>query len=297
MRDIPPALAARLRGGATTLCRCWRVVRRDGIVLGFTDHDRDLAFLDTRFEARSGLEAAEATAELGFAVGGGDVSGALTGSGITERDIAAGRYDDALVQAWLVDWGDAQVRLLLEEWSIGEIRLADGVFVAELRAATHRFDEPRGLSYRRACSADLGDERCRVDLSGPPFAREAVVLATDGATSLTAAALADAEAGWFTGGRLTWTSGAQAGLAVEVQAHRRLPGAGALDLWRRTSHPIRPGDAFRVTAGCDKSLATCGRTFSNVANHRGFPHLPGNDFVLKTARQGEPGLDGGSLFR
>jgi hypothetical protein len=42
MRIIPPALQARLDGGATTLARCWIVTRRDGVVQGFTDHDEDL---------------------------------------------------------------------------------------------------------------------------------------------------------------------------------------------------------------------------------------------------------------
>ena len=77
MRTIPSALADHLDGGVTTLARCWKLTRRDGATFGFTDHDRDLAFAGTTFEARTGLEAAEASAELGFAVGGGEVSGAL----------------------------------------------------------------------------------------------------------------------------------------------------------------------------------------------------------------------------
>ena len=68
MRDIPSGLAAHLADGVTTLCHCWKLIRRDGVTFGFTDHDRDLAFGGVAFAARSGLEAAEATAELGFAV-------------------------------------------------------------------------------------------------------------------------------------------------------------------------------------------------------------------------------------
>jgi uncharacterized phage protein (TIGR02218 family) len=57
------------------------------------------------------------------------------------------------------------------------------------------------------------------------------------------------------------------------------------------------GDAFRIAAGCDKRFSTCREKFANAVNFRGFPHMPGNDFVLRVARQGEPGMDGGSLFR
>ena len=106
MRDIPADLAAHLAGGATTLCHCWRLTRSDAVVLGFTDHDADLSFDDTLFAAGSGLEPAEASVELGFAIGGGDVSGALVSAGITEADILAGRYDDALIETWLVNWAE-----------------------------------------------------------------------------------------------------------------------------------------------------------------------------------------------
>ena len=62
MRTIPPNLAAHLTDGVTTLCHCWRLIRRDGTAFGFTDHDRDLVFGGTTYAARSGLEAAEASA-------------------------------------------------------------------------------------------------------------------------------------------------------------------------------------------------------------------------------------------
>lgn len=87
MREIPAALALHLGEGVTTLCRCWRLTRRDGFALGFTDHDRDLVVAGQLYAAGSGLEAAEATAELGFAVGGGEVSGALSSPALTEADI------------------------------------------------------------------------------------------------------------------------------------------------------------------------------------------------------------------
>ena len=131
MRPMPPGLAAHLDGGVTTLCRCWKLTRDDGLVFGFTDHDRDLAFAGVTFAARTGLEAAEAASELGFAVGGGEVSGALASAGITEDDLAAGLYDNASVETWLVNWAEPEERLLLDAGSIGEIRRADGAFVAE----------------------------------------------------------------------------------------------------------------------------------------------------------------------
>src|SRR4051812_547044 len=187
MRTLPPGLAAHLERGATTLCRCWKLARRDGAVAGFTDHDRDLVFNGVTFAARTGLEAAEVASELGFAVGGGEVSGALVSAGITEDDLAAGLYDDASVETWLVNWQNTEERLLLDVGSIGEMRRADGAFVAEVRGLMHRLDEERGRLYTVTCSADADDPKCCVNLPG--FGGAGVVAATDGGLGFSTASL------------------------------------------------------------------------------------------------------------
>ena len=55
MKQLSPSLQSHLDTGATTLAWCWRVTRGDGAVLGFTDHDRDLTFDGTTFEAATGF--------------------------------------------------------------------------------------------------------------------------------------------------------------------------------------------------------------------------------------------------
>jgi uncharacterized phage protein (TIGR02218 family) len=289
LRDLPAAFAAHLAEGATTLCRCWTLARRDGARLGFTDHDRDLTFGGLTYAARTGLEAAEASAELGFAVSGGDVAGALTALGLTEADIAGGLYDGAAVETWLVDWRAPETRLLLDIGTLGEIRRAGDAFVAELRGLADRLDAERGRSFRATCGADLGDARCRVDLAA--FRTTGTVADLPEPGALTAALAGTFPEGLFTGGRLAWTGGANAGAVADV---RRQAGA-RLELWEAPSRPVAVGDAFRLSAGCDRHLATCRDRFANAVNFQGFPHMPGNDFVA--AGTAQPALDGGSLFR
>lgn len=290
MREIDADLAAHIAAGVTSLCRCWRLIRRDGVIMGFTDHDGDLAFGGTVFQAGTGLDAAEATQELGFAVSGGDVAGALISGGITEDDVEAGLYDDAAIEFWLVNWQDAGQRLLIDLYHVGEIRRADGAFVMELRGLTHRLDEERGRLYRAACSADLGDAACGLTIT--PVS--ATVAKAGDALHLTLAGLGDQLEGWFSGGKLIFTSGANVGFEVEIRSHAA---DGTIALWQRAPRPVAPGDAVTLTPGCDKTFATCRNKFANVVNFRGFPHMPGNDFILRVQRQGEPGLDGRSLFK
>ncbi|MHB2211702.1 DUF2163 domain-containing protein [Methylobacterium sp. CM6257] len=291
MRDIPEAFAAHLAGGVTTLCRCWSLRRRDGRALGFTDHDRDLTVAGLVHAARTGLEAAEASAELGFAVSGGDVAGALSSLGLTEADIAGGLYDGAAVETWLVDWTNPETRLLLDVATIGEVRREGDAFVAELRGLTHRLDAERGRTFRATCGADLGDPRCRVDLTA--WQTTGRVTDIPEPATLAVSLAGSFAAGLFTGGRLAWTWGANAGLTADV----RLQLGTLLELWTVPPRPVTPGDRFTVTAGCDKRLATCRDRFANAVNFQGFPHMPGNDTVLRTVSGSDHVLDGGSLFR
>jgi uncharacterized phage protein (TIGR02218 family) len=293
MKTLQPALAAHLAGEATTLARCWVLTRSDGVVMGFTDHDRDLSISGVTCRAATGLDAAEANAELGFAVGGGDVSGALSAAGLTEADLAAGRYDGASVVSWLVNWEDPAQALVTGRAMIGEIRRSDIGFVAELRGEAHRFDEERGRLFTAGCGADLGDARCGVAIG--PFTGS--VSSSDGRFTLASGDLPPMPDGWFTGGKLAFESGGNAGFATEIKLHRAGAGDAEFSLWQGAPSPITAGDVFSVTLGCDKSFATCRDRFGNAVNFRGFPQMPGNDALIRIARQGEAGMDGGSLLR
>jgi uncharacterized phage protein (TIGR02218 family) len=292
MRTLPPALSEHLQSGATTLCRCWRLTRRDGTVQGFTDHDEDLDFDGTLFRAGTGFEGAELEARLGFAVTGTEVHGALSDDSLNESDLAAGRYDDAKVEVFLVNWSDVAQRILLRTGHLGEVRREGAAFAAEVRGLAARLNEERGRIFAATCDADLGDARCAVDLDNPAFRGEGSVLAVEGASLIRVAGLDAFANDWFTRGKLTFSTGPNVGLAVEVKEHRIEAGEVRLSLWQQMPEPIAEGDLFVVTAGCDKRFETCRMKFANAVNFRGFPHLPGNDFVASYAMPGEPGHDG-----
>jgi uncharacterized phage protein (TIGR02218 family) len=292
MRTIPSALAAHLASGATTTCRCWRLTRRDGAVQGFTDHDEDLVFGDTLFRSGGGFEGSEVEARLGLAVTGTEIHGALAGESLNEADLAAGRYDDAKVELFLVNWADVTQRLLLRVGHLGEVRREGAAFAAEVRGLAARLNEERGRIFSATCDADLGDARCGFDLQDPVFRGEGTVAAVEGGSLIRVSGLDAFAPEWFARGKLTFASGANAGLSVEVKEHRVESGEVRLALWQQMPEPVANGDLFVVTAGCDKRFETCRSKFDNAVNFRGFPHLPGSDFVVSYAVPGEPGHDG-----
>ena len=144
MSIYPAALAAHLEGETTTVCHCWRLTRRDGVIKGFTDHDRRLTVNGDIFQPLSGFTATEARDTLGLAVDTVDVEGALSSDDIGEADIAAGLYDDAVVETLLVNWATPAQFARLRSATIGKITRRDNAFVAELKSRTHRLDEING---------------------------------------------------------------------------------------------------------------------------------------------------------
>jgi uncharacterized phage protein (TIGR02218 family) len=162
------------------------------------------------------------------------------------------------------------------------VRREGGAFTAELRGPADRLSQESGRLYTARCSADLGDARCRADLTDPARHGAGHVAALLSASAFRAGGLGAFAEGVFSGGRLSWTGGANAGLAIEIKQHRIVGGEAELTLWQAMAEPIASGDAFTVTAGCDKAFATCRDKFANAANFRGFPQIPGNDFLMSS---------------
>lgn len=285
MKTLAAGLQAHLDSGATTLCWCWRLTRRDGIALGFTDHDRDLIFDGTTFEAAAGFSATEIKDAVGLSVDNLDVEGALQSGRLDEAQLAGGAFDEARVEIFRVNWQDTSQRVLMRTGSLGEVKRTGSAFSAEVRGLAHYLGQPKGRLYQYTCDADLGDARCGVALDNPAYRGTGVVTVALSSRSFVASGLGAYANGWFARGLVTFTSGANAGRAMEVKLHALSAGVVTLELWQELAAAPDIGDAFTVTAGCDRHLATCRDRFGNVANFRGFPHMPGNDFVTSFARQ------------
>ena len=283
MKSLPTGLQAHLDAGTTTLAWCWRITRSDGQIFGFTDHDLALIFAGTTFEPESGFAPSEIRSAQDFSVDAQDVEGALTSDRITETDILDGRWDNAEVEVWRVNWASTDQRLLMRRGNFGDIRRGRTSFVAEVRSLAHWLNQTVGRTYQFSCDADLGDARCGVNLTSPLRSAAGTVATLLGDRGFAAAALGAFATGIFTMGVVSWTTGANAGRKAEVADFA----GGAISLFEAPVRPIAIGDGLLVTAGCDKQFATCTAKFGNGPNFRGFPHMPGEDAVMRYPNQGD----------
>ncbi|QBX99848.1 DUF2163 domain-containing protein [Rhodophyticola sp. CCM32] len=286
------ALDAHLAEGATGVARCWKLIRRDGVCFGFTDHDEALAFDGVTFKAESGLTAAALSQTTGLSVDNTEAVGALSDAAITEADIEAGRFDGAWVEAWLVKWDAPEARVLQFRGSIGELVRQNGAFSAELRGLAEAMNQPQGRVYQKSCTAILGDGVCGFDLDTAGYSTERPVEVIEEARVFLFEGLDTFEPRWFEKGRVRVLSGAAEGLVGMVKNDRFSEGVRRVELWEPLRAAIVAGDMVRLEAGCDKRMETCRLKFDNLLNFRGFPDIPGEDWLISvpartTTRNGQ----------
>ena len=262
-----------MTGGVTTIAIAWTIVRRDGVTVRLTDHDRDLTIAGDTYRAAPGMTPSAVKRSDGLEADTMDVAGALTSAAITERDLLAGRWDGARVRLAAVDWTAGSVIAELGSGTIGSVETRDDSFTAELRGAAARLDRPVAEETSPACRAELGDRRCRVAMATRRgFAR---VTAADGAV-LTLDRAEPSPNGWAAG-RLRWFGGANSGLESVIAAS-----AGAsITLRAAPAFAAAAGTLIEISEGCDKTIATCAGRFGNAVNFRGEPYLPGIDLLTR----------------
>ncbi|WP_170788807.1 DUF2163 domain-containing protein [Ruegeria lacuscaerulensis] len=286
------SLQAHLQTGLTTTCRCWAIMRPDGQVYGFTDHDLELQFEGLTFKASTGLTAAAVEQATGLSIDNSEAMGALSDAAVREQDIEAGRFDGAEVKAWLVNWAQPEQRNLQFRGSIGEIRRAGGAFHAELRGLTDLLNRPLGRIYQKPCTAVLGDRSCRFDVGAPGFHAEAQIARLTAGSVLEVTGAEAALAAWFERGRVDVLSGQAEGLWASVKQDEPISGGRRITLWSGISGGLAAGDHVRLTAGCDKRMETCRLKFSNLINFQGFPDLPSEDWVMAVPKKSNPNAGG-----
>lgn len=282
MKALSTGLKAHYASGTTTLATCWKATLTDGTVVAATSLDRDIVFGGVTYVASQGYSPSDIESSAELNPDNLEIHGVLASPAINDEDIHSGRWDYAAVEVFEVNYANlAQGRNILRVGTLGEVRGGRSTFMAEMRGLLQAYTRTIVRLVTQECTADLGDSRCKVDLSLTTVS--GTVGSVTGNRVIGDSGRTEA-ADWFTGAKLTWTTGANAGLSMEV----KLSTPGALELAHAMYEPIAAGDTYSVHAGCTKRFTEdCIGKHNNGLNFRGFPDLPGQ----KIYRQG--GVDYG----
>lgn len=296
MLKAPEGFKALLKSGASTICRCWLVTRKDGVKMGFTDHDRPLTFDNIIFDAESGVTASAFETSLGAKPSTMSISGAIKENSINEKDIIRGFYSGADVTMWFVDWSNTNNRILMTRGTISEIRRDKHSFEAEIVGCADLLNRSFGRSYLRTCDCDVGDKRCGIVLQNPIYETVATVVDVLDQESVIFADLEEFSNNWFDFGKFRWLTGENKNVTGRIRLTEKSDNDTVIHFTEMQPLLISVGDRISLTVGCDKNANTCKDKFNNLLNFRGFPHMPGDDWVTSYPTTGVV-HDGGSLLR
>ena len=282
MKQISSGLTAHIAGEVTTLATCWKLARRDGVIFGFTDHDSDISYSGVTYQASTGFTPSAIESSSSLSIDNLDVEGMLSAGNITEADIMAGRYDFAEIEIFQLNYQDTtQGSLRLRRGWLGELSIHKQQFIAEVRGLSQKLAQTIGELYSPSCRATLGDSRCKVNLASYTVSGTAVNIISNQAFVDSARS---EDTGKFNFGVITFTSGANSGLSMEIKEHIHMSGSGGkFTLALPMPFTLLAGDSFSMTQGCDKTTQSCFARFNNIANFRGEPYVPGLDRMLETA--------------
>ena len=276
MRSIPSHIQDMIEEQLITLCTCWYVKLQGGQEYGYTSHDSDLSINGLTYKSSAGLTPTAVSASLGAQPGSADMHAIDDPSAQIIEDFLSGRYDGAEVEVFLVDPNAPEDgRVVLQHGKIADIEIQGSKLRAALKGLLEQLAMTSVVEVSSpACRATLGDGRCKVDLSS--YAVSGSITSLDSQTVFYDSNNNHAD-GWFNQGKVVL----QGGEECEINTWSKSEHKFTLFLPPRTT--LQQGMSYTAYPGCDRSLATCRDKFSNVANFRGEPYLPGRDKALSHA--------------
>ena len=281
---------ARENDKATTLATIFKVTRTDATQFFFTDHDANITYSGDVYLAEAGFKRAEIEGRTDFTVDNTELEGIFNSAAITEADLRGGLYDFAEVEMSVINWAaPVDGALLLRKGWLGEMILKDQVYRTELRGLSQALARRIGEVYSHDCRADLFDTRCA--LVAATYAETGMVVDTVSVNRRTftlTTPLSDGTAGYYDQGQITWTTGANTSLSMELKTYTT--GTDTIICYIPMPFDISPGDTLTVYPGCKKRAITdCKDKYNNIVNFRGEPYVPGQDEIVQRAESGDGG--------
>ena len=266
---------------------CWQITRTDGTIFRFTSHDKEIFTAGYTYTPVGGYSVSAMRHEAGLKGQDRECIGVLSSAAITTDDLRAGLYRNAEVIEYLVNWRYpwAEAFYSMKYW-INETSFDGTMWQADLIGLSSRLEQPIGNVFNKTCRYDFASTRCgktaatytvdtvaveRLDVQRLSFYADSATLPTQ-------------DDNYYAYGNVTWTSGANDGLSMDVKTYT--DSVRKITLVLPMPFDIAIGDEFSIIAGCDKTFTTCTDTYDNAVNFGGYPYLPGTDSIMETPDAG-----------
>lgn len=281
MRGISAGLGGSLAREATTLCRLWRVTRKDGTVLRFTDAtgpikatiDPDVTEQTYRSDysfTSSAIFMSKSMANL-QSVNMTFLLDEVDDTGFKEKDLRLRLYDGAQAEIFVTDYTNVAGGVMkMYSGKFGTVALSN----QKIATVEVTPDDSTGSGtllgmekYSQTCRANLFDARCT--LNADAFKVLFTVGSANGG-SIVSADLNQPSGNWNLG-HIKWLTGANAGIVQTVNSSDNP--STSIFLTSPPPLPVQAGDTAAIYPGCDKTRVRC-KQFNNLPNMRAEPDVP-----------------------
>jgi len=274
MKTVNQWLKDKLATQSVKLAHIARIRRKDGQLFGFIESDVPVTIEGVEYKPQEGMKQSTTKWSSKGTPNHQTFVGYLSSPDIVEEELEAGLFDDARVDIALIDLDNppavfaAGDMIWLGSFFIGEVKLIDGIFQAEIVSLSDKLRTPIVELTSPTCRASFGDARCKFDLS---TVRVATTIVSATATQIVVAdSIASLNMAY---GKITINTGRLKGQTFDVLS---AADATTLDLFIPLELQPAVGDSVSVYGGCDKTIAAC-RGYNNAVNFQGEPNIPGAD--------------------
>jgi uncharacterized phage protein (TIGR02218 family) len=262
----------------TTLVNCCLITLKNNSQIAFTDYQQDLEINNQLYHA-NGVFNISAINTFNFLQPDNlNMKNFIDHQLITFEDVNLGLYENAIIKIFQVDYTKpSKIFLMKYEGLIGEIKIENNQISAEVNGLEIKIDKNIVDIYSPNCRANLGDKKCKVDLT--KFSSNCnITEIIDGRTILFNAKQKFVD-GFFDYGFLLIDKQVKVEIIKHYQQSLilRFPLNIKLDLTK----------SYVIIAGCNKEFSCCYNKFNNALNFRGEPHLPGIEKILTLGGAGE----------
>jgi uncharacterized phage protein (TIGR02218 family) len=272
MKSMSAGLLAHYQLKSTTLATCWKAVLTNGTVVACTMLDHNLVIDGVTYLATASYNPTDIESTSELSPDNLEVEGFLASPAITDADIQSGIWDYAAVEVFAVNYADLTMgRNVLRKGTLGEVKGGRSKFTAELRGLMQAYSRTIVRLTTKECTTTLGSPKCKLNIA--TFTVTGTVGSVDENRIIHDAARTEA-GDLFAYGKITFTSGLNNGLGMEVKSSS----AGVVELHDPMPFAVAAGDTYSLTQGCPGRFEEdCVTRFGNGINFRGFPHVPMTD--------------------
>jgi len=250
---------------------CIRVVAVSGLTIRLTQYPKDLVMSNGQvYQSTVGYEFTGYQATTSFSPSVVDLEGIAGYAGITKDAVASGVFDNARCYLFAVAWNNP-----VEDYEpillsiLGKTTLQDDRYRIEEMAMVDALNQGVGKTYTAACPKRFGGQEF-AGCKKIPVVVTGALTAVSSQFTVTDSARGEA-AGFFTEGKLAFTSGLNAGLkAQEIKVHAT---GGIITVHEPFYYLPALGDTYTLTEGCLHTKEAC-KAKGNILNFGGFSFIP-----------------------